>query len=52
MAKQNRGKGLWGKPGRSKGTCPLCERTSTKLLWQTKDKDGKDIHVCKRCQNK
>ena len=22
MAKQNRGKGLWGKPGRGKGTCP------------------------------
>jgi hypothetical protein len=51
MAKQNRGKGLWGKPGRGKGTCPLCARTSTKLLWQTKDEQGNDVQVCKRCKN-
>ncbi|HOB35667.1 MAG TPA: hypothetical protein PKL39_07960 [Bacillota bacterium] len=52
MAKQNRGKSLWSKPGRGKGTCPLCGRTSAKLLWQTKDDNSNDVQVCKRCKNR
>lgn len=52
MSKQHRGKGLWGTVGRGKGTCPLCSRTNTKLLWQRKDENDQEINVCKRCRNK
>ena len=47
-----RGKTLWGTAGRGKGVCPICARTSVKLLWDSTDKQGKTVKVCKHCRNK
>lgn len=52
MAKQSRGKGLKYVSGIIRGTCPICGRTATKLLWDVKTKDGKEIKVCKKCRNR
>ncbi|MCL2203290.1 MAG: hypothetical protein FWB88_05075 [Defluviitaleaceae bacterium] len=31
-----------------RGTCPLCNRTGVKILWEKSD-DGKPLKVCKQC---
>jgi transcription elongation factor Elf1 len=31
-----------------RGTCPLCNRTGVKILWD-KTEDGKNTKVCKQC---
>jgi len=31
-----------------RGTCPLCNRTGTKLLWEKTEGD-KALKVCKQC---
>jgi|GEM_PF-249347 len=49
MAKQNRGKALGRLASRGRGTCPVCYRTRTKLLYQRKNADGTSISVCKKC---
>lgn len=51
MAKNYRGKTLNGKPGRTRGTCPLCGKTRIKLLYPH-TVDGTNITVCKNCRNK
>lgn len=51
MGKKNRGKGLWNLPGRGRGTCPLCQRTRIKLLYDLVTEDGKTLKVCKKCRN-
>lgn len=51
MAKTHRGKGLWGTPGRGRGTCPIRGRTGIKLLYDLV-RNGATIKVCKNCRNK
>ena len=51
MSKSHRGKILRSKPDRGRGTCPICKRTSVKLVFDVKSDDG-NITVCKRCRNK
>lgn len=51
VAKNYRGKTLNGKPGRTRGTCPLCGKTRIKLLYPH-TVDGTNITVCKNCRNK
>jgi hypothetical protein len=49
MAKNNRGKGLWGTPGRARGQCPVCHRTGVKLLYARGG--DQSVKVCKRCRH-
>ena len=51
MAKTRRGKGLLKVPKHGRGTCPLCEKTGLKLLYDVK-KGDETLKVCKRCQSK
>ena len=51
MAKTNRGKVIRTQPGRGRGTCPVCGRTGSKLLWERKQGDD-TLKVCKRCRTK
>lgn len=52
MSKKNRGKGLINLPSRGRGTCPICKATRIKLLYDSLQKDGTKLTVCKRCQHK
>lgn len=52
MGKQCRGKSLWNLPSRGRGTCPICQATRIKLLYEITSIEGKKIKVCKRCQHK
>ncbi len=52
MGKQYRGKVLWKLPSRGRGTCPICKRDRTKLLYDLTIGSGDKIKVCKRCQKK
>ncbi len=52
MSKNRRGKGLVSLPNNGRGECPICKRTAIKLVWEWKDKDGKEINVCKNCRAK
>lgn len=47
MPKSNRGSALDKLPNHSRGTCPICGATGTKLLYTAQNKK-----VCKRCRNK
>ena len=49
MSKNNRGKSLRDVPSRGRGECPLCKRTSVKVLFEQED-DGKKIKICKICK--
>ena len=49
MAKTRRGKALWNRPGRARGTCPLCGRTRIKLLYE-RTVSGQKLTVCKICR--
>lgn len=51
MAKNNRGRALWKKPSRGRGTCPVCNRTRIKLLYTALNSNGQKLTVCKNCQN-
>ena len=51
MAKTHRGKVMRELPGRGRGTCPICERTGVKLVFEI-TKDEKTLKVCKRCKKK
>ncbi|MFS1511375.1 hypothetical protein VQL36_02910 [Chengkuizengella sp. SCS-71B] len=50
MAKSKRGKALWKIPTRSRGTCPICNATRIKLLYDIVNEEGENLKVCKRCQ--
>jgi len=32
-----------------RGTCPLCNRTGVKILWEKSDDQGNAKKVCKQC---
>ena len=51
MAKPKRGKNARVVPN-WRGSCPSCERTGVKLLWEKNDDSGKLIKVCKVCGKK
>lgn len=50
--KGHRGKTLCKLPSHGRGTCPVCEATRIKVLYEIIAGDGNKIKVCKRCQNK
>ena len=49
MAKPYRGKSIREMPSHGRGVCPVCNRTSVKLLYE-QDAGGKKIKVCKNCK--
>lgn len=49
MAKTKRGSNIKKIPN-WRGTCPICNRSSVKVLW-TAVQDGQSIKVCKHCGN-
>ena len=49
MSKANRGKGIYDKTSRGRGTCPVCKRTRVKLLY-THEVNGKKLEICKVCK--
>lgn len=50
MAKTHRGKGLWEKATKGRGTCPICKSTRIKLLYDFKLDGGDTVKVCKVCK--
>lgn len=50
MGKSHRGKGVRNEVGRGRGTCPICHRTGTKVLYEVKKSEEETIKVCKRCK--
>lgn len=51
MAKAHRGTGIRELPNHGRGTCPLCNKTGIKVLYEV-EKDGQKIKVCKFCNGK
>lgn len=51
MGKSHRGKGLWNRPARARGTCPACGRTRVKLLYPLVF-NGEPVSVCKICRHR
>ena len=49
MSKNHRGKGIRDLFARGRGTCPVCNTTGIKLLYE-QESDGKKIKVCKFCK--
>ena len=52
MPKAHRGKTLASMPAKSRGTCPVCNATRIKLLYEVTGEDESTKKVCKRCKNK
>ena len=52
MPKAHRGKTLMSMPSRGRGTCPVCNTTRIKLLYEVTGEDAKMLKVCKKCKNK
>jgi len=52
MATITRGRVLWTQPGRGRGTCPVCQRTGIKLLYNRVDENEITEQVCKNCRSK
>ena len=49
MSKAHRGKGIRELPSRGRGECPVCKRTSVKILYE-QEAEGKKIKICKTCK--
>ena len=49
MSKAHRGKGLYERISKGRGTCPVCGRTGIKIIHSI-ERDGKAIEVCKICK--
>ena len=49
MSKPNRGKNIRELPSRGRGECPVCKRTSVKILFEQQAGDKK-VKVCKTCK--
>ncbi|MBP1990555.1 hypothetical protein J2Z66_002161 [Paenibacillus eucommiae] len=52
MASISRGKALNHSPSRTRGSCPGCERTRIKLIYERTQADGSVLKVCKNCRDK
>jgi len=48
MSKSHRGSGIRELVKSGRGTCPVCKRTSIKLMYDH-EAGGKKIKVCKQC---
>jgi hypothetical protein len=48
MSKAHRGKGIYDKVKRGRGTCPICKRTGIKIL-HSYEHNGKTLEICKIC---
>jgi hypothetical protein len=49
MSKPHRGKSIRTLASRGRGECPVCKRSSVKILYE-QDAAGKKIKVCKTCK--
>ena len=50
MSKNHRGRGLYEKIRRGRGTCPVCRKTGVKLLYTHETEDKKNVEICKVCR--
>jgi RNA polymerase subunit RPABC4/transcription elongation factor Spt4 len=53
MSKAHRGKGILELVARGRGTCPVCSRKNTKVLYEQEVGEGEaktKIKVCKVCK--
>ena len=48
MSKNHRGKGLKTVPSRGRGTCPKCNRTGIKVIYEMKVEE-QTVKTCKEC---
>ena len=49
MSKAHRGRGIYEKVNRSRGTCPVCKKTGVKILY-SHEHNGKTLEICKVCR--
>ena len=49
MSKAHRGKGIKDQFARGRGECPVCKRTSVKILYE-QEAGEKKIKICKTCK--
>jgi len=49
MSKPHRGKSIHELPSRGQGECPVCRRTSVKIIYE-QEAGGKKIKICKTCK--
>ena len=49
MAKPHRGKGIRELVSHGRGECPVCKRTSVKILYEQEAGDKK-VKICKTCK--
>ena len=49
MSKAHRGRGIRELVKSGRGTCPLCNRSGIKLLYEA-EKNEKKIKICKECK--
>jgi len=49
MSKPHRGKSIRTLASRGRGECPVCKRSSVKILYE-QEAGGKKIKVCKTCK--
>ena len=50
MSKAHRGKGIKDQFAHGRGECPVCKRTSVKILYE-QEAEGKKIKICKTCKS-
>jgi len=49
MSKAHRGKGIADQFAHGRGECPVCKRTSVKILYE-QDAGGQKVKICKICK--
>ncbi len=49
MSKAHRGAGLQDKAYHGRGTCPVCQRTGIKVVYEA-EAEGKKLAICKQCK--
>ena len=49
MSKAHRGKGIRDQFARGRGECPVCKRTSVKILYE-QESSGQKFKICKICK--
>ncbi len=49
MSKAHRGKGIREEQNRGRGTCPVCNKTAVKVLYE-QEIDGTKKNICKICK--
>jgi CRISPR/Cas system-associated protein Cas10 (large subunit of type III CRISPR-Cas system) len=49
MSKAHRGKGIRGEAAHGRGECPVCKRSSVKILYEQEAGETK-LKICKTCK--